>query len=67
MPNCNNLSGQPKGDQLLSHYFVVDGQFGAYMQVHIQNDGPVTIYLESPHAPIDAKQVYFLVLGVTTY
>ena len=25
-----------------------DGKFGAYMQVHIQNDGPVTIELESP-------------------
>lgn len=27
--------------------FVADGVFGAYMQVHIQNDGPVTIPLES--------------------
>ncbi|KAB5583894.1 hypothetical protein PHYPO_G00101080 [Pangasianodon hypophthalmus] len=36
---------------------IKDGQFGAYMQVHIQNDGPVTIYLESPAAPIDAKQL----------
>ena len=26
---------------------VKDGQFGAYMQVHIQNDGPVTLELES--------------------
>uniref|UniRef100_A0A8D2CSP4 D-aminoacyl-tRNA deacylase 1 n=1 Tax=Sciurus vulgaris TaxID=55149 RepID=A0A8D2CSP4_SCIVU len=25
-----------------------DGNFGAYMQVHIQNDGPVSIELESP-------------------
>lgn len=25
-----------------------DGKFGAYMQVHIENDGPVTICLESP-------------------
>eukprot|EP00731_Ephydatia_muelleri_P031048 Em0022g562a len=24
------------------------GEFGAYMQVHIQNDGPVTIQLETP-------------------
>ncbi|KAH8272314.1 hypothetical protein KR018_008372, partial [Drosophila ironensis] len=24
------------------------GKFGAYMQVHIENDGPVTINLESP-------------------
>ncbi|GFY63082.1 d-aminoacyl-tRNA deacylase 1 [Trichonephila inaurata madagascariensis] len=27
---------------------VKDGKFGAYMQVCIQNDGPVTINLESP-------------------
>lgn len=27
---------------------VSDGKFGAYMQVNIQNDGPVTIELESP-------------------
>ncbi|CAH3128687.1 unnamed protein product, partial [Porites lobata] len=27
---------------------VKDGKFGAYMQVHIQNDGPVTISLETP-------------------
>ena len=26
----------------------LDGKFGAMMQVHIQNDGPVTIQLESP-------------------
>lgn len=25
-----------------------DGKFKAYMQVHIQNDGPVTIDIESP-------------------
>lgn len=28
--------------------FVTDGVFGAMMQVHIENDGPVTIPLESP-------------------
>ncbi|XP_055602079.1 D-aminoacyl-tRNA deacylase-like [Uranotaenia lowii] len=27
---------------------IKDGRFGAMMQVHIQNDGPVTIELESP-------------------
>lgn len=26
---------------------IKDGVFGAYMQVHIQNDGPVTIELDS--------------------
>ncbi|XP_054946247.1 D-aminoacyl-tRNA deacylase 1 isoform X4 [Physeter macrocephalus] len=38
---------------------VKDGKFGAYMQVHIQNDGPVTIELESPApgaATSDPKQ-----------
>lgn len=28
--------------------FISDGQFGAYMQVSIQNDGPVTFEIESP-------------------
>ncbi|XP_041960547.1 LOW QUALITY PROTEIN: D-aminoacyl-tRNA deacylase 1 [Alosa sapidissima] len=36
---------------------IKDGQFGAYMQVHIQNDGPVTIELDSPSAPSDPKQL----------
>lgn len=29
-------------------FSISDGKFGAYMQVNIQNDGPVTIELESP-------------------
>lgn len=44
----------------LKHFLslpVSDGKFGAYMQVHIQNDGPVTIELESPAAAVDPKQV----------
>ncbi|XP_036912927.1 D-aminoacyl-tRNA deacylase 1 isoform X2 [Sturnira hondurensis] len=39
---------------------IKDGKFGAYMQVHIQNDGPVTIELESPApsaATSDPKQI----------
>uniref|UniRef100_A0A7N5JFV3 D-aminoacyl-tRNA deacylase 1 n=1 Tax=Ailuropoda melanoleuca TaxID=9646 RepID=A0A7N5JFV3_AILME len=39
---------------------IKDGTFGAYMQVHIQNDGPVTIELESPvpgAATSDPKQL----------
>ncbi|XP_043912936.1 D-aminoacyl-tRNA deacylase 1 [Protopterus annectens] len=36
---------------------IKDGKFGAYMQVHIQNDGPVTIELESPRTPLDPKQL----------
>ncbi|XP_071067674.1 D-aminoacyl-tRNA deacylase 1 isoform X1 [Dasypus novemcinctus] len=39
---------------------VKDGKFGTYMQVHIQNDGPVTIELESPAASTatsDPKQM----------
>lgn len=36
---------------------IKDGKFGAYMQVHIQNDGPVTISLESPPPkPAQEKQ-----------
>ncbi|XP_037752150.1 D-aminoacyl-tRNA deacylase 1 isoform X1 [Chelonia mydas] len=35
---------------------IKDGKFGAYMQVNIQNDGPVTIELESPAATTDPKQ-----------
>ena len=34
--------GHPGGDEK-----VKDGKFGAYMQVNIQNDGPVTLELES--------------------
>ncbi|KAL1005903.1 hypothetical protein UPYG_G00065380 [Umbra pygmaea] len=36
---------------------IKDGLFGAKMQVHIQNDGPVTIELVSPSAPLDPKQL----------
>ncbi|TMS23502.1 Sodium/potassium/calcium exchanger 3 [Larimichthys crocea] len=36
---------------------IKDGKFGAYMQVHIQNDGPVTIELTSPTGPTDPKQL----------
>ena len=28
--------------------YFTDGKFGAMMQVHIENDGPVTITIESP-------------------
>uniref|UniRef100_A0A1A9WPD4 D-aminoacyl-tRNA deacylase n=1 Tax=Glossina brevipalpis TaxID=37001 RepID=A0A1A9WPD4_9MUSC len=34
---------------------IKDGVFGAYMQVHIQNDGPVTVELESPQFEQTAK------------
>lgn len=34
---------------LLMSLLFSDGVFGAYMQVSIQNDGPVTIQLESPN------------------
>ncbi|XP_042280088.1 D-aminoacyl-tRNA deacylase 1 [Thunnus albacares] len=36
---------------------IKDGEFGAYMQVQIQNDGPVTIELSSPTGPTDPKQL----------
>ncbi|KAF4532885.1 hypothetical protein B566_EDAN001489 [Ephemera danica] len=28
--------------------YLIDGKFGALMQVDIQNDGPVTVMIESP-------------------
>ncbi|CAI9599821.1 unnamed protein product, partial [Staurois parvus] len=36
---------------------IKDGKFGAYMQVNIQNDGPVTIQLEPPASTADPKHV----------
>uniref|UniRef100_A0A1A8R9I2 D-aminoacyl-tRNA deacylase n=2 Tax=Nothobranchius TaxID=28779 RepID=A0A1A8R9I2_9TELE len=36
---------------------IKDGVFGAYMQLHIQNDGPVTIELTSPTGPADPRQL----------
>lgn len=35
---------------------VLGGEFGAMMQVHIQNDGPVTLQFETPNIP-PAKEV----------
>lgn len=35
---------------------IKDGEFGAYMQVSIQNDGPVTFELESPVNVNDKKE-----------
>ena len=35
------------------------GEFGAIMQVHIQNDGPVTLQFETPNLP-PAKEVCLL-------
>lgn len=43
-----------------------DGEFGAFMQVHIQNDGPVTLLLESPQLP-PPKQVRLQDLLSTVY
>ncbi|KAH8414143.1 hypothetical protein KR222_009203 [Zaprionus bogoriensis] len=36
---------------------VKDGKFGAYMQVHIENDGPVTLELESPQQKLSEECV----------
>ncbi|ETN58972.1 D-tyrosyl-tRNA(Tyr) deacylase [Anopheles darlingi] len=35
---------------------IKDGRFGAMMQVHIQNDGPVTLEIESPPQTEQQKQ-----------
>lgn len=42
------------------HWFflgMADGKFGAYMQVHIENDGPVTLELESPQQKLSEECV----------
>nr|XP_057938039.1 D-aminoacyl-tRNA deacylase 1 isoform X1 [Doryrhamphus excisus] len=47
-------------DNMRSGYkpeLIKDGKFGAFMQVHIDNDGPVTIEITSPPASIDPRQV----------
>nr|CAB3240074.1 D-tyrosyl-tRNA(Tyr) deacylase 1-like [Phallusia mammillata] len=36
---------------------IKDGRFGAHMQVHIQNDGPVTIEVNSPPPKMSKKSV----------
>lgn len=36
---------------------MADGKFGAYMQVHIENDGPVTLELESPQQKLSEECV----------
>lgn len=44
---------------------VHDGRFGAAMQVHIQNDGPVTIEIESPRvASASSSQEESKLVGV---
>lgn len=50
----------------MSLYYVLDGKFGAKMQVNIQNDGPVTIELTSPSAPTDPKLVS-LILALSVF
>lgn len=35
---------------------IKDGKFGAYMQVHIQNDGPVTLELDSGASKSDKTE-----------
>ncbi|KAA0713340.1 D-aminoacyl-tRNA deacylase 1 [Triplophysa tibetana] len=52
-PFYNNILEQLR--QAYKPELIKDGQFGAYMQVHIQNDGPVTIQLESPTGPTDPR------------
>lgn len=45
---CTGISTHPNLTCRLTFSYLADGQFGAHMQVHIQNDGPVTIQLDSP-------------------
>uniref|UniRef100_A0A8C1D4W1 D-aminoacyl-tRNA deacylase 1 n=1 Tax=Cyprinus carpio carpio TaxID=630221 RepID=A0A8C1D4W1_CYPCA len=52
-PFYNNMLEQLR--EAYKAELIKDGQFGAKMQVLIQNDGPVTIQLESPAGPTDPK------------
>ena len=47
-------------------YFICcsGGEFGAIMKVSIENDGPVTLEIESPQLP-PPKEVSFSVLSVS--
>lgn len=39
---------------------LLGGEFGAYMSVHIENDGPVTLDIESPQFPPPKEVCYIL-------
>lgn len=45
----------------------LDGKFGASMQVHIQNEGPVTIELVSPSPTTDPRLVCLILLTHLVY
>ena len=48
LPDAANQLYEEFISELKSNDIIVEsGEFGAYMQVHIQNDGPVTIILDS--------------------
>lgn len=51
------IRGSQSGN-IVSALFL-DGKFGAFMQVHIQNDGPVTIELTSPTGHKDPRLVRY--------
>ncbi|EDV49523.1 D-aminoacyl-tRNA deacylase isoform X1 [Drosophila erecta] len=69
--NKPDFSAAMKGDEaqkLYNHFLdqlgqsynsskIKDGKFGAYMQVYIENDGPVTINLESPEQKDTDREV----------
>lgn len=65
-PDFHNAMGPEQSQQFYEAFLkkmkdsyspekIKDGIFGAYMQVHIQNDGPVTIPIESPDNLPDPK------------
>ena len=51
---------------LNDNYFICSsgGEFGAMMKVSIENDGPVTLEIESPQLP-PPKEVSFSILSVS--
>jgi D-tyrosyl-tRNA(Tyr) deacylase len=55
-PSFDNAEEPAKANEIYSKvveklrqegFFIATGEFAAYMQVHLINDGPVTIFLES--------------------
>lgn len=43
---------------------IAGGEFGAIMQVHIQNDGPVTLQFETPNLPPQKEVKDFVFLAI---
>lgn len=45
-----------ENDYFFYCFWFLDGKFGAMMQVYIQNDGPVTLEIESPGKNVEKSR-----------